>query len=144
MERAAAMAGGEKLGVILFAHGSTVEEANQGVHDLAARVGDAGRFHFVRAAFLDCVRPTLGDAIAEAVAAGVDRIVVIPYFLTMGIHLRRDLPDLIEPERVRHPQVTIEVGQSLEGHPSMSSIILKRVEQVMAAGDSRNSIRVKG
>jgi sirohydrochlorin ferrochelatase len=137
------MAGSEKLGVILFAHGSTVAEANQGVDQLAAEVGRAGGFHFVRSAFLDCVRPTLGEAIAEAVAAGSERIIVIPYFLTMGIHLRRDLPNLIAPERVRHPQVTIEVGQSLEGHPSMSSIILERVEQVMAAGDSRNSIRVK-
>ena len=121
----------ERLGIILFAHGSVVEEANQGVHDLASEIRSLGRFHFVRAAFLDCAHPNLGEAITEAVEAGSSRIIVIPYFLTMGIHLRRDLPNLIAPEKERFPDVAIEVGQSLEGHPRMSSIILERIEQAL-------------
>ncbi len=124
-----------KLGVILFAHGSTVEEANRGVHNLAAEVGRAGLFHIVCAAFLDCVRPTLGDAIGKAVGAGATRIIVIPYFLTMGIHLRRDLPNLLSPERERFPKVSIEVGQSLEGHPKMSEMILGRIQEVLGADE---------
>ena len=44
------MADGDKIGIILFAHGSVVEEANQGVHDLASAIRSLGRFHFVRAA----------------------------------------------------------------------------------------------
>ena len=126
---------GEKLAIILFAHGSVVEEANQGVHDLASEIRNRGRFHFVRAAFLDCAHPNLGEAIAEAVQAGSVRVIVIPYFLTMGIHLQRDLPNLIAPERERYPQVTIDVGQSLEGHPLMRSIILERVEQALRASE---------
>ena len=124
-------ASGEKRGVILFAHGSVVVEANQGIHDLATQIRNLGRFHFVRAAFLDCAHPNLGEAIEEAVAAGSTRVIVIPYFLTMGVHLRRDLPSLVAPEREKHPRVLIEVGQSLEGHPQMSSIILERVEQAL-------------
>ena len=121
----------EKLAVILFAHGSVVEEANQGVHDLASQIRGMGRFHFVRAAFLDCAHPNLGEAIDEAVHARSTRVIVIPYFLTMGIHLRRDLPNLIAPERQKHPRLVIDVGQSLEGHPLMSSIVLERVEQAL-------------
>jgi sirohydrochlorin ferrochelatase len=124
-------ADGERLAIILFAHGSVVEEANQGVHDLASQLRDLGRFHFVRAAFLDCAHPNLGEAIDEAVQAGTTRVIVIPYFLTMGIHLLRDLPNLIAPERERYPRVAINVGQSLEGHPLMTSIILERVEQAL-------------
>ena len=126
----------QKLGIILFAHGSVVEEANQGVHDLAGEIRSRGRLHFVRAAFLDCAKPNLGEAIAEAVETGSTRIIVVPYFLTMGIHLRRDLPNLLAPEREKFPHVTIIVGQSLEGHPQMSSIILARVEQALRECDS--------
>ena len=121
----------ERVAVILFAHGSVVEEANQGVHDLASQIRSMGRFHFVRAAFLDCAHPNLGEAIEEAVNARSTRVIVIPYFLTMGIHLRRDLPNLIAPEKERHPHVAIDVGQSLEGHPLMGSIVLERVEQAL-------------
>ena len=125
-----------KIAIILFAHGSVVEEANQGIHDLASQIRSLGRFHFVRAAFLDCAHPNLGEAIDEAVQAGTTRVIVIPYFLTMGIHLRRDLPSLIAPEREKHPRMVIEVGQSLEGHPLMSSLILERVEQALRLSEA--------
>ena len=126
----------ERLGIILFAHGSVVEEANQGVHDLASEIRSLGRFHFVCAAFLDCAKPNLGEAITEAVKAGSARIIVIPYFLTMGIHLRRDLPNLIAPEKEKFPHVAIDVGQSLEGHPRMTSIILERIEETLHEDES--------
>lgn len=126
----------DKLGIILFAHGSAVEDANQGVLDLASEVGKAGRFHFACAAFLDCAHPNLGEAIAEAVGAGSARIIVIPYFLTMGVHLRRDLPNLIAPERQKYSSVTINVGPSLEGHPLMCSLILERIGQALSSPEA--------
>jgi sirohydrochlorin ferrochelatase len=123
-------------GIILFAHGSSVEEANQGVHDLASQIRALGPYPFVRAAFLECAHPDLGEAITEAVHFGATRVVVIPFFLTMGIHLQRDLPSLIAPQKRKHPRLVIEVGNSLEGHPLMSSIILERVEQALQASEA--------
>jgi sirohydrochlorin ferrochelatase len=117
-------------GIILFAHGSPVEEANRGVHELAAKVAAAGQYAYVRAAFLDGGQPDLGTAVAEAAANGIERLIVIPYFLTVGLHLRRDLPKLIAVTRAKHPQLQITLGQSLESHPLMPSIILGRVQEV--------------
>ena len=118
-------------GILLFAHGSSVEEANRGVHELARQVEETGPFGYVRAAFLELALPDLGAAVAQAVEAGCRHVIVIPYFLTMGIHLRRDLPNLVAPQRQKHPDLEIEVGQSLEGHPLMPSIILGRVREVL-------------
>lgn len=59
------------------------------------------------------------------------RLIVIPYFLTLGIHLQRDLPNFILSLKLKYPDVMIEVGQSLEGHPLMASIILGRVREVI-------------
>ena len=121
----------ESTGIILFGHGSRVEDANQGVRDLARQVQDAGPYHHVRAAFLELAQPDLNAAIAEAAAAGLQRLIVIPYFLTEGTHLRRDLPNLIAPLKHKFPGVAIDVAQSLEGHPLMASIILRRVQEVL-------------
>lgn len=115
--------------ILLFAHGSRVADANQGVHDLARRVQDAGPYQYVRAAFLDLAQPDLNAAVAAAVQAGMRRVIVIPFFLMMGVHLRRDLPKLIEPLRERFPDLAIDLGQSLEDHPMMPSIILGRVQE---------------
>jgi sirohydrochlorin ferrochelatase len=116
--------------VIIFAHGSRVEGANSGVRELAKQVQEAGGFGDVRTAFLEMAQPDLATAIAEAVSAGQRRLIVIPYFLTMGVHLRHDLPDLIRRERDRHPDVKILVSDSLEGHPHLPAIILDRIRDV--------------
>lgn len=122
-----------KTGILLFAHGSRVEEANRGVHDLARKVQEAGGVSYVRAAFLEIAQPDLAAAVAEAVRAGYERIVVIPYFLTLGIHLRRDLPELLAREKRLYPTLEIEAGAPLEGHPLLPSLILDRVRATWQA-----------
>jgi sirohydrochlorin ferrochelatase len=119
------------LGILLFAHGSPVEEANDGVRELAAKIEVAGPYNYVRAAFLDGGEPDLPAAVAQAADAGVDRLIIIPYFLTVGLHLRRDMPKLVDAARAKHPAMKITVGQSLEAHPLMPSLILSRVQEVL-------------
>ncbi len=121
----------ETTGIVLFAHGSSVDEANRGVRELARRTQEMGPYGYVRAAFLELAQPDLSTAIAQAVEARLRRVIIIPYFLTMGIHLRRDLPSLVAPEKAKYPGLEIEVGQSLEAHPLMTSIILGRVREVI-------------
>ena len=120
-----------RTAILLFAHGSAVEEANQGVRTLARRIQATGSYPYVQAAFLGPGRPELGEAIAKAVGARYRRIVVLPYFLTLGIHLRRDLPKLVAAERRKHPRVEIKVGRSLEDHPEMASLVLGRIQEVI-------------
>ena len=118
-------------GVILFAHGSPVNEANQGVHDLAATIQAGGPYSYVRAAFLDGGKPDLSGAVTNAAAAGIDEVIVIPYFLTVGLHLQRDMPKLVAAAQQSHPGLKIVVAQSLEGHPLMPSLILSRVKEAL-------------
>jgi sirohydrochlorin ferrochelatase len=120
-----------KTGILLFAHGSPVEDANRAVHDLAANIAKAGPYSYVRAAFLDGGRPDLPGAITQGAAAGLQRIIIIPFFLTVGLHLRRDLPKLVEAARHSHPGLKILVGQSLENHPAMPTLILSRVAEIL-------------
>ncbi len=42
-----------------------------------------------------------------------------------------DLPSLVAPEKAKYPGLEIEVGQSLEDHPLMASIILGRVRELI-------------
>jgi sirohydrochlorin ferrochelatase len=119
--------------LIVFAHGSPVAEANQGIAALARSVETAGVADFAMAAFLDCAEPTLGQAVDEAAGRGATRVIVMPYFLTTGLHLRRDLPRLVEEARARFPQVEVVVTGSLEGHPRMAEAIVDRVKEACGA-----------
>ncbi len=70
--------------------------------------------------------PSLPDAIDHLVASGVNRVIVIPYFLTLGLHLQRDLPKLVDAARSAHPGLEVVVGDPLDGHPAMAEMLLDR------------------
>ena len=78
-------------GIIVFAHGSRVESANQAVRNVAADLARVSGDR-VEAAFLELGQPDLPGAAARLVDAGADSITVVPYFLTLGMHMERDLP----------------------------------------------------
>jgi sirohydrochlorin ferrochelatase len=111
---------------IVFAHGSSVESANDAVRAVAADMAARGGFETVRAAFLEGGRPDLRGAVDEVARLGVEHVVVIPYFLTLGLHLQRDLPRLIEALERAHPNLGIEVTAPLDGHPGMVDALLDR------------------
>jgi sirohydrochlorin ferrochelatase len=101
---------------------------------LTAEVAARGGFSLVETAFLDCATPDLGHAVANLVRQGAKRIVVVPFFLTLGIHMRRDLPAITADLRQTHSGVEIEIAQPLEGHPALADIVLARAEETIHGG----------
>jgi len=116
-------------GYVVFAHGSSVESANEAVRIAAGEFALAGGYEAVIAAFLEGGKPDLSTAAGELAGRGVSRIVVIPYFLTLGLHLQRDLPRLLGEARRAHPGMEIEVTAPLDGHPAMIDALLSRARE---------------
>jgi len=115
-------------GFIVFAHGSRIEAANQAVRNVADRMAIAGG-HLVEPSFLELGEPDLAGAAARLVARGVSRIIVIPYFLTLGTHLQRDLPKLVREAAKSLGSVEIEVTLPLDGHPALLEALLDRAKE---------------
>jgi len=113
---------------IVFAHGSSVETANEALREVARQAAGRGNWRAFAAAFLEGGRPTLADAIEDLAARSESRFVVIPYFLTLGLHLQRDLPRLIEDIQRKHPAIEIEVTEPLDGHPGMVDALVDRAK----------------
>ena len=63
----------------------------------------------VEAAFLGGGEPDLRGAIGRLAGAGTRRVIVIPYFLTLGLHLQRDLPELVREAGAAYPNMEIEL-----------------------------------
>jgi len=114
-------------GYVVFAHGSPIESANEAVRAVAAEMEHRGGL-LVAAAFLESGKPDLRGAV-DAMAGRVSRIVVVPYFLTLGLHLQRDLPRLAEEVQRAHPEIEIHVTPPLDGHPAMVEVLLARAHE---------------
>ncbi|NUU00880.1 sirohydrochlorin chelatase [Herbaspirillum robiniae] len=94
--------------LILFAHGARDPAWAAPFERLRALAQAAMPGAGVRLAFLELMQPGLPEAAALEIAAGAQRITVVPVFLGQGGHVRRDLPQLLEQLRQAHPQVRID------------------------------------
>jgi len=120
-----------KTGLVVFAHGSRVESANQAVRVVAAGLARARPFETVEAAFLELGQPDLAGAIQHLAASGARRILILPYFLTLGLHLERDLPALVETISKSYQGVAIRVASPLDGHPALVRILEDRARAAL-------------
>lgn len=121
-----------KTGIVVFAHGSSIASANDAVRSVTASVAEAGQFELAEVAFLELASPDLGEAVTRLRARGAERIVVVPYFLTLGIHLQRDLPRIVEAVRQQHPGVELVIAEPLDGHGALTQIVVERARQALA------------
>jgi len=120
--------------VVIFAHGSSIESANEAVRRIADSVQREGGFDLVEAAFLDGGSPDLEAAVAALVEKGATSVIVVPYFLTLGLHLQRDLPRIVSGIARVHPGVEIRTTPPLDGHPALCTILQERARQALEAG----------
>jgi sirohydrochlorin ferrochelatase len=112
--------------IIFFAHGSSVESANEAVRVVAFEAARQAGVERYGVAFLELGSPTLEDAAESMIAGGIDRITVVPYFLTLGIHLKRDLPAIVSRISAAHPGIQISVTPPLDGHPGLAAVLADR------------------
>jgi len=123
----------QRTGVIFFAHGSPIESANESVREVARAAARSVGFELWKAAFLEGGLPDLAAAVEELVGAGATRLVVVPYFLTLGLHLRRDLPQLVANMARLHPDLPIVCSEPLDPHPALAGILAERAVQTVRA-----------
>lgn len=99
-----------KDGIILFAHGSREPEWAQPLESIAQQL--AGQF-IVEMAYLERMKPTLDEAVDSVMARGARRVRIVPVFLGVGGHLKKDLPRLVEAARARHAGLEIVLEQTI-------------------------------
>lgn len=120
-----------RTGIVVFGHGSSVASANEAVRVIAAKAAREGGWDLWETAFLEAA-PRLDEAVAAIAAAGAEEILVLPYFLTLGLHLQRDLPRLVEEISSKY-SIAIRVAPPLDGHPELSRILVARAAALMGA-----------
>ena len=96
---------------------------------MAAQLARRSGYESVETAFLEGGRPDLRGAVETLTSRGIQQVIVIPYFLTLGMHLQRDLPRLVEELRAAHPGIEIEVTAPLDGHPALIDALAGRARE---------------
>jgi sirohydrochlorin ferrochelatase len=121
-------------GVLLLAHGSPYPEANRPVQKTAQALESRTGYPAITA-FLDCNLPTVEQAMELLIAREVRQIIVLPYFLQFGRHVREDVPALLATGRANHPGITVTQAPHIGYDLRLVSVIADR----LSGSDQRRS-----
>ncbi len=116
-----------RVGIIVVDHGSKRAEANDALNEVVARY----RAHAaggpppvaVEPAHMELAPPTIADAFARCVESGAEEVVCAPFFLSMGRHMKEDIPALMSEAAAAFPAVRWSIAAPLGAQPSMPALM---------------------
>jgi len=100
-------------GVILLAHGARDPTWAEPFEAIRRRLESLAPGVPVSLAFLELMMPDLDGAARALIARGCRAITVVPAFLGVGGHVRRDVPALVDALTRAHPDLQVSLASAL-------------------------------
>jgi sirohydrochlorin ferrochelatase len=113
--------------LLVVAHGTPLEAANLPFVRVAKKTGEELGYGHTATAYLDCNQPAIPTAVAQVANAGYRRLVIQPYFLHVGRHVRTDLPALFATAQQQYPHLEIVVAHHLDYDPLLITVAAERL-----------------
>jgi sirohydrochlorin ferrochelatase len=121
--------------ILLIAHGSRHGPANEELYALAGRIAARGGHEIVEPCFLELAEPDIAAGGTRCVERGARSVLMVPYFLSAGVHLLRDLTAARDALARRFPEVAFRLGPPLGPHPLLDDLVAARLEE-LARGEA--------
>lgn len=121
-----------RVALQLIAHGSRRPEANADLEYVAAKMRERGQYPVVQVSFLELAEPGIEAGGALCVAAGATDVILLPYFLSAGVHFRDDLSAARDALAARFPAVRFALAEPLGRHALLLDVVEDRAREALA------------
>ena len=123
--------------VILMGHGSRVPGAGEGMERVAQWLKEKRPEVMIETCYMSELGPNFPEILEKCVKSGANKIIVMPYFLHLGIHLREDIPAMMGTEAKKYPGLTLILGRHLGFDESLANLVGKRLDESRELDDIR-------
>lgn len=83
------------------------------------------------------IGPHFPETLAACVEKGATEVLVIPYFLNMGLHIQIDIPEMMQAEARKYPDIRLVYGRPMGYDDLVVKILKKRIEESESFPDVR-------
>ncbi len=123
-----------QTGIVILCHGSRGERGSVEVAETLRRLAEGVKPLLapgveVTGAALQFNHPTLEEAVESLAGRGVERIVIMPYFLFTGRHITEHVPELIKGFESRYPGVQFITANTLGNDELLVPRVAKRIRE---------------
>jgi precorrin isomerase len=123
--------------IILLGHGSRVPNAGDSMGLVAAQLRVRHPNTQVETCFMSRLGPHFPETFEHCVAAGARNVLVIPYFLHGGLHIRLDIPKMLQEASAQCPDVRVVYGERLGYDGVLVDVVEQRIRESRSAPDVR-------
>ena len=116
--------------ILLVGHGSRQKDTEglaQVADNLHTLMHPRCKKKCVRPAYLQFMEPTVSQVIEDAVKAGAKRIIVHPFFLGKGVHVTKNIPELIKKAKLMHPDIEFICTAPLGTRKEIAEVVLASI-----------------
>jgi sirohydrochlorin ferrochelatase len=124
-----------RTALLLIAHGSRRPEANADLEYVAGQMRERGRYPVVQVSFLELAEPGIEAGGALCVEQGATDVILLPYFLSPGVHVAEDLTEVRNRLSERFPGVRFVLAEPLGRHPLLLDVVEQRAREVEGPGE---------
>jgi sirohydrochlorin ferrochelatase len=122
-----------KTALLLIAHGSRQPKANADLYHVVDELRRRATYAIVEASFLEMAEPTGEQGAARCLEQGAEEIILLPYFLSAGVHVQCDLTALCRSLATQFPHVQFRLAQPLGRHPLLLEVVAERAREAERA-----------
>ena len=119
----------KQAGVVVLGHGSRLKKANTLIPEIINGLKRTLGLSKIYPAYLQLAKPDLGQSLEKLAKAGCRRIIIIPFFLFVGNHVSRDIPEIIEQEKKKYPDVRFIYTENLGEDSRIADIVADKIRE---------------
>lgn len=125
--------------ILLVAHGSRRSEANADLVRLAEMVSAEVGNKIVEIGYLELAQPSIPDGLRKCAERGAMSVSILPYFLSQGDHVNRDLVQFRNQFQKEFPDILCVVCPPIGLHSLLVELMLLRLKEGNEAKASTGS-----
>jgi sirohydrochlorin ferrochelatase len=116
--------------LLLIAHGSRRAEANADLEHLAEILRQTQQYIHVQPSYLELAEPNIIEGGKLCAQFSPREIIMVPYFLSPGMHVREDLTAAQKELQQLFPTIPILLAEPLGRHPLLVEVVKQRVAEI--------------
>lgn len=113
-------------GVIVIGHGSRSEEAKDAFFQIVEQLKQNLQ-NEVEGCFMEISEPHIPEAVEKLYRKGVREITALPYFLFNGIHIKEDIPEILQSVKEKYADLNISMAKPIGYHEAIVDILKERL-----------------
>lgn len=121
-----------KKALLVIGHGSRSNSAQTIFSEMIDIVREkASGFNVVEGCHMELCKPSISETVDKLAENEITEITMVPYFLYDGIHIKEDIPKIVEELSNKYENINFKMGRPIGVEPVLADILVSRAAEVI-------------